>query len=335
MNFLNELLGRSQPLKKESNQSRVPTHITKRIVPPEFSSASYDPSVPGIRVVCISDTHGMHGKMAEGVPAADLVIHAGDMTSTGEKAQLEEFVEWFDNLPHPNKVFIAGNHDITIDADYYVARGQKRFHSNMDESVDAAQYAQECRSVFTSREKSHYLEDSSIYLSTVASAAAPDGEGQGVDVATAAAVATTHLVSEPTNCTGGSNLRVYGSPWQPEFCDWAFNLQRGRDSAEVWAKIPGDTDLLITHGPPQGKGDLTSSGFACGCEDMLAVIKGMAVPPRVHVFGHIHEAYGHWTDGRTLYINASTCTFHYKATNKPIMFHLPFDRSLQASVIEY
>jgi hypothetical protein len=27
---------------------------------------------------------------------------------------------------------------------------------------------------------------------------------------------------------------VYGSPWQPEFCDWAFNLDRGAPLREKW-----------------------------------------------------------------------------------------------------
>jgi predicted phosphodiesterase len=44
-------------------------------------------------------------------------------------------------------------------------------------------------------------------------------------------------------------VKFYGSPWQPEFYDWAFNLPRGEKLAEKWAKIPGNTDILITHGP--------------------------------------------------------------------------------------
>ena len=33
-------------------------------------------------------------------------------------------------------------------------------------------------------------------------------------------------------------LKFYGSPWQPWFCDWAFNLDRGPDIAAKWAQIP-------------------------------------------------------------------------------------------------
>ncbi|HEX8289151.1 MAG TPA: metallophosphoesterase, partial [Pyrinomonadaceae bacterium] len=47
-----------------------------------------------------------------------------------------------------------------------------------------------------------------------------------------------------------NNLKIYGSPWQPRFYDWAFNLNRGSEIAEKWKMIPHDTDILVTHGPP-------------------------------------------------------------------------------------
>src|SRR5205085_2391850 len=45
-------------------------------------------------------------------------------------------------------------------------------------------------------------------------------------------------------------VRFWGSPWQPAFNNWAFNLPRGSALAEKWALIPEGTDVLITHGPP-------------------------------------------------------------------------------------
>jgi len=80
-------------------------------------------------------------------------------------------------------------------------------------------------------------------------------------------------------------LRFYGSPWQPAFNDWYFNLPRGPALAEKWAMIPEGIDVLVTHGPPFGTLDR-----GLGCED-LAVRVGV-VQPRLHVFGHIHEGYG-------------------------------------------
>lgn len=283
------------------------------------------------------------------IPPADVIIHSGDMTSTGTMAQLTEFIDWFESLPHPNKVFVAGNHDITLDTAYYVKSGYQRFHARArafkDGRTDPLVYSQQCREVFTSRTQSCYLEDSSIYLTTeikaeletVSKTCAEEvgvetcsGEGQ-----TVRSPSQVRLVPEAHTVVGKANIRIYGSPWQPEFCDWAFNLKRGPDSARVWSKIPLDTDVLVTHGPPQGQGDLTEDGFSCGCEELLAVVEGMETPPRVHVFGHIHEGYGHWTNGKTLFVNASTCNFDYRPTNRPILFFLPFDQSLPATIIEY
>ena len=36
-----------------------------------------------------------------------------------------------------------------------------------------------------------------------------------------------------------------------------------------WNLIPEDTDVLITHSPPLGFGDLCSTGIRAGCVDLL------------------------------------------------------------------
>lgn len=53
-------------------------------------------------------------------------------------------------------------------------------------------------------------------------------------------------------------------------------------------------------------------GTSCGCEDLMNKIKSRKKPPRIHIFGHIHEGYGAWSDGNTLFVNGSTCTFRYR-----------------------
>ena len=64
-------------------------------------------------------------------------------------------------------------------------------------------------------------------------------------------------------------VRFYGSPWQPWFYDWAFNLERGPKIRAKWDLIPEGIDILITHGPPYGIGDLTTRGDNAGCQDLL------------------------------------------------------------------
>lgn len=99
-------------------------------------------------------------------------------------------------------------------------------------------------------------------------------------------------------------LRFYGSPWQPEFFAFAFNLPRGAQLAAKWAAIPDDTDVLITHGPPAGFGDRTWNGERPGCADLLDRVR--EVQPRLHLFGHIHEDRGQWIEGKTTFVNVTT-----------------------------
>jgi len=47
-------------------------------------------------------------------------------------------------------------------------------------------------------------------------------------------------------------IKIWGSPYSPEFCGWAFSLKTDEDSKEMWKTIPDDVDILMTHGPPHG-----------------------------------------------------------------------------------
>jgi Icc-related predicted phosphoesterase len=116
-------------------------------------------------------------------------------------------------------------------------------------------------------------------------------------------------------------LRIYGSPWQPWFWDWAFNWPRGKSMKPIWDKIPEGTDILVTHGPPLGHGDRCVDGNLAGCPDLLDAIR--RVKPRYHIFGHIHEGYGRTQEGPTTCVNASTCDFHYKPIQPAIVFDWP------------
>jgi Icc-related predicted phosphoesterase len=115
-------------------------------------------------------------------------------------------------------------------------------------------------------------------------------------------------------------VKFYGSPWQPWFYDWAFNLERGPEIRAKWDLIPEGIDVLITHGPPYGNGDLTTRGDQAGCRDLLEVVE--RIKPGVHIFGHIHEGYGITSNGVTTFINASSCDHLYRSVNPPVVYEL-------------
>ena len=115
-------------------------------------------------------------------------------------------------------------------------------------------------------------------------------------------------------------LKIYGSPWQPRFFDWAFNLDRGPEMAEKWKLIPDDTDILITHGPPNGILDRTPAGDNAGCEELRKRVE--KIRPKLHVFGHIHMGYGRTHRFGVTFVNACICDEAYRPSNPPIVIDL-------------
>ena len=129
-----------------------------------------------------------------------------------------------------------------------------------------------------------------------------------------------YLQDQATVINDERPIKIYGSPWQPEFCHWGFNLPRnGSELLKVWNDIPEDTDILITHGPPSGTLDMVDGrNEQLGC----AVLQNrlLAVKPKIHIFGHIHSGYGYYFDGTTHYFNASVLNERYAYEYKPQTF---------------
>lgn len=126
------------------------------------------------------------------------------------------------------------------------------------------------------------------------------------------------------------NLKVWGSPITPQFGNWAFMQTRGDEIARTWNKIPYDTDILITHGPPMGILDQTPPKWGsinAGCWDLMAKVK--LIKPKLHVFGHIHQGYGITEKHGTIFVNASSCTEDYEAKHKPIVVEILEDNHVE------
>ncbi|CAF1425344.1 unnamed protein product, partial [Rotaria sordida] len=217
------------------------------------------------RIVCISDTHSRYGFA---LPAGDILIHAGDFSMSGEQSEIENFITCLKSLTQYRlKVFVAGNHDVTLDPTFYKKNWERCHH-------DQKQNCELIRRLL--RDPLLAINYGIIYLE----------EQQFVD-----------------NVTG---LKFYGSPYQAEYNNGAFNLPiNSIEIKEAWSQIPKDVDILITHGPPTNILDENIRGIHVGCAQLLARI--ITNKPRLHVFGHIHEAYGRIDQGSTIFVNASIC----------------------------
>lgn len=213
-----------------------------------------------MKIIAISDTHCYHRRI-KAIPDGDILIHAGDITSCGEIGALDDFAHWMKELPHKHKVFIAGNHDMTLQRECVIR----------DELL---KMFKDCGLI--------YLQDSTIVI---------DG------------------------------ISFYGSPWQPEYHSWSFNLPRkGKELTKKWDAIPDDTNVLITHGPPHMILDEAPRGVFdfenVGCEILANRI--WELPKlKAHIFGHIHNSRGIRKELGVQFVNASICTEAYNPTNLP------------------
>ena len=117
-------------------------------------------------------------------------------------------------------------------------------------------------------------------------------------------------------------LKVYGTPWQRVFYDWAFNLQE-HQLAGKWNLIPDDTDILLCHSPPKFYGDLTRDGRHEGSESLTWRIK--QIEPKLVIFGHIHNGRGEARDNKTLYTNVSFLDESYHPVHGFWTMEMDFD----------
>lgn len=140
------------------------------------------------------------------------------------------------------------------------------------------------------------------------------------------------LIHESVEIEG---VKFWGSPASPWFYSWAFNYRRTLEESTVfnspwikniWDQIPEGTNVLITHGPPHGildqlvyaNGDYKNEFV--GCEELKRAIT--RIKPDIHIFGHIHCAYGEKHLDGTSYYNASICGESYMVDNDPHIIDL-------------
>ncbi|KAL7266084.1 hypothetical protein RUND412_011384 [Rhizina undulata] len=220
------------------------------------------------RLLLVSDTHNnvptpkSKSPFRKPLPKCDVLIHAGDMTNLGRLGDYEKVLSWIKEVDAELKLVIAGNHDLTLDQSFY-AENWDRFHGQPE---DAAK----CLSLFTDAKEYgvHYL---------------PEGSYEFV-------------------LSNGAKFKIHASPYQPEYGRWGFNYDHDldrwnplKDSPTVTAAgippVPEDIDILVTHGPPQTHHDtVVRAGGSVGCPHLRKAV--WRTRPRLHVFGHIHEAFG-------------------------------------------
>ncbi|KAF9069831.1 Metallo-dependent phosphatase-like protein [Rhodocollybia butyracea] len=206
------------------------------------------------RFVCISDTH----TRSFPVPDGDVLLHSGDLTDTGTVEEFDMTMEWIRKLPHKVKIIIAGNHDLPLHTKWF-----KKNH-------------------YRWRDKDHSLKNELAQILKLLKGPA------------ARAANVIYLQNEKYSFKVKGNGRtwsVYGSPWTPAFFSGGAFGYTPREAPALISKFP-KTDILLTHGPPHKILDRTTRGDTPGCPSLTSALESARLRPRLHVFGHIHEAHG-------------------------------------------
>ena len=194
-----------------------------------------------MKILHLSDTHGKHRELTN-MPSADILVHSGDFTLSGDDMEALDFIEWLCDLPYNHKIFIAGNHDDCM----------------QDASLEGLP------------KNVHYLSDSGIVI---------DG------------------------------ISFYGTPM--------FVVFDGEDLREIehYEQVPESTDVLITHRPPLGILDSIDDNIHYGSS--LLLDKVSKIKPRMHLFGHVHAAYGTMDWKGITFCNAGVTDWMYNVRYYP------------------
>ncbi|RFU28072.1 hypothetical protein B7463_g8276, partial [Scytalidium lignicola] len=168
------------------------------------------------------------------LPKGDVLIHAGDLTNQGSFAELRKAVKWIEEADFQVKIVVAGNHDITLDSDFYAQHGPS-FHNQPPQDPIA------CQNLLDDSPSIVWLKHESKVIELVSPA------GQRV------------------------SFKIFGSPFSPVKGRWAFGY-RADEAAQIWNDIPLDTDIMVTHTPPKYHCDM-KEGQSMGCEALRCTLE--------------------------------------------------------------
>ena len=94
------------------------------------------------------------------------------------------------------------------------------------------------------------------------------------------------------------------------------------ERAREYGRIPRDTDILITHGPPYGVLDQSPVEYLEPVGDKELREAVIRVKPKLHVFGHVHCGYGVRPTLHTVFVNAALFGPGGSLENRPIVVEI-------------
>lgn len=119
-----------------------------------------------------------------------------------------------------------------------------------------------------------------------------------------------------------NGVKLWLTPWSNQFMNWAF-MKPHAELGEIYAKIPEDVDILVSHQPPCGFSDLypdlgTGKLEHVASSELLYHIE--RVRPSIVVCGHLHGGYGTHQHGNTTIYNVAVLDEGYRMKHPATVF---------------
>ena len=248
----------------------------------------------GVSIVLISDIHNYQHLLS--LPSADLLLVAGDMTNMGRRKELKKFSKFLSSV---KKLFdmiivVAGNHEVSMDVQFYNSIGKKYFH-------DSTFNPQVARAYFLENPDVVYLEDSGV-------------EYKGIKIW------GTPWVNPCGNWAfcmykEGDDKKHFGK------------IPEETDILISHSPPYGILDMVPMYSyqvePTTGEMLKKCKNKHTGNRELLKRVQ--KIKPKLHVFGHIHECSGAQIHGDTLFVNAAILNHRHKPKNLPKKVILHFN----------
>ncbi|CZR63809.1 uncharacterized protein PAC_13706 [Phialocephala subalpina] len=237
------------------------------------------------RILIISDTHGVSA-LPNPISQSqdqkiDIVLHCGDLSECGTLEEYKNTIELLESIPAPLRLVIPGNHDLTLDRNFW-------------------------KSNCTEEGKNLHDEAQAIWTNDTAKEAGIELLDEG----------SHEFVLE-----NGAKFRIYASPFTRNsegVREWAFGYESAEDrfnpkgesisygrpagTERSVLQVDNEVDVVMTHGPTKYRLDLSANSDSLGCPHLFRAIR--RTRPKLHVFGHVHKAYGaeivRWNEGKEM-----------------------------------
>lgn len=191
----------------------------------------------------------------------DVAIHCGDLTQHSKLEEFQAAICLLEKINAPLKLVIAGNHDFSLDVPILkqkIAEAKRIATEPLDEALIKREYGDygTAREILEqARSKDIIFLDEGLYRFSL---------------------------------RNGSQLNIYASPYTPSTMsanEWGFQYGALHDF-----DINSGIDVVVTHGPPHGIMDMSAEKKRIGCPQLFAAVA--KAQPRIHCFGHAHDAWG-------------------------------------------